>query len=106
MAWNANPMATLRWASSLLAADRRRIAIRRGPMVYCAEAVDNRGSVGDIELPDDAVLRAEFRKDLLGGVAVITGDARRVRRDAEGSSLGRERARLVLVPYHYSASWP
>jgi DUF1680 family protein len=53
-------------------ANRGRAAIQRGPVVYCAEAVDNGGHVSQIVLPLDAKLRHEFRGDLLGGVETIT----------------------------------
>ena len=52
-----------------------RVAIQRGPIVYCAEAVDNNGHVTNLILPPDAQLKAEHRDDLLGGVTVITGKA-------------------------------
>jgi uncharacterized protein len=57
-------------------ADRDRIAIQRGPIVYCAEWPDNPdGKVVELALPDNAALAAEFRPDLLHGVTVIKGKA-------------------------------
>ena len=50
-----------------------RVALERGPVVYCAEAKDNGGHALNIVLGDDAKLKAEHRKDMLGGVTVITG---------------------------------
>ncbi|HEU6453030.1 MAG TPA: beta-L-arabinofuranosidase domain-containing protein [Gemmatimonadaceae bacterium] len=52
-------------------ADRGKVALRYGPLVYNIEKVD----VGDIEkvLPPDAPLTTEWRGDLLGGVMVIKG---------------------------------
>src|SRR5579862_7381685 len=49
------------------------VALERGPMVYCVEWPDNRGHALNIAAPDQEPLRAEFRKDLLNGVTVITG---------------------------------
>ncbi|MBQ6122993.1 MAG: glycoside hydrolase family 127 protein, partial [Clostridia bacterium] len=54
-------------------ADRGRVALARGPLVYCVEGVDNRGQV-DFALPADPALTLEDRPDLLGGVTVIHGD--------------------------------
>jgi DUF1680 family protein/alpha-L-arabinofuranosidase len=51
--------------------DKGKVALQRGPIVYCAEWKDNNGSVLNIALPDSAVLKTEFRKDLLNGVVVI-----------------------------------
>jgi len=67
-------------------ADRDRVALQRGPLVYCAEWVDNRdGNVGNILLADDLELTSEFRPDLLNGVQVILGKA-----DPD----------LVMIPYY------
>ena len=50
-----------------------RVAVMRGPLLYCLEETDNAGTaVTRAELPRAAVLAAEFRPDLLGGVTVIT----------------------------------
>ena len=59
-----------------------RVAIQRGPIIYCAEGVDNNGAAMNLKLPSDVELVAEHRADLLGGVTVIkAGD-------------------VTLVPYH------
>lgn len=49
-----------------------RVALQRGPVVYCAEWLDNGGFVRDLVLPDNAQLKAEHHKDLLGGITVIS----------------------------------
>src|SRR5688572_25576578 len=49
-------------ANEQVAADRGRVALQRGPIVYCAEWPDNPGSrVRNLLLPDSAKLVAEFR---------------------------------------------
>jgi hypothetical protein len=50
-----------------------RVAIERGPVVYCAEWVDNAGEALDLVLPDDVPLEAEYRADTLGGITLIKG---------------------------------
>lgn len=54
-------------------ADAGRIALQRGPIVYCLEAVDNQRAVASLALPADAPLSTERLPDLLGGVAVVKG---------------------------------
>jgi hypothetical protein len=56
-------------------ADLGRVAIQRGPLVYCLEATDNGGRVRNLVIPREAPLGAEHRADLLGGVTVIKGPA-------------------------------
>ena len=48
-----------------------RVALERGPIVYCVEGVDNGGSVENISLSDDAALTVDWQPDLLQGVNVI-----------------------------------
>ena len=63
-------------AHEKVAADRGKVALMRGPLVYCLEAVDQPGTkISQWVLPKTAVLRAEHRNDLLGGVTVITSQA-------------------------------
>jgi DUF1680 family protein len=63
-------------ANEKVEADRGRVALMRGPMVFCIEGADvEGGKVNDLVLSDDAPLQSAFRNDLLGGVQVITGAA-------------------------------
>ncbi|MCB0128994.1 MAG: glycoside hydrolase family 127 protein, partial [Caldilineaceae bacterium] len=63
-----------------------KVAIERGPLVYCAEAVDNNGAVLATPLTDDAVLTAVDRPDLLNGITVIQAQ------QAGGN--------ITLIPYY------
>jgi DUF1680 family protein len=56
-------------------ADRGRVALQRGPIVYCLEAADSTGNVRNCALPRDAKLTPEYRPDLLGGVMTVRGPA-------------------------------
>jgi uncharacterized protein len=90
-----------------------RVAVARGPIVYCAEAVDNPGvDPRDVVLPTDALFTVEPHPDLLGGVTVLSasvavqrpGDAwdHRLYRTVTASRArpaAHERAKLTLVPY-------
>ena len=59
-------------ANPQVAADRDRVAFQRGPIVFCAEAVDNAGaSVRTLPLSAATPWQAEFRAELLGGVEVL-----------------------------------
>ena len=54
-------------------ADLGRVALQRGPVVFCLEAADNSDDLHNIALPRDAELKTEYRPDLLGGVMTIRG---------------------------------
>jgi uncharacterized protein len=82
-----------------VAADAGRVALQRGPLVYCVEAADNGGSVRNLALSDAASLAAEFRPDLLNGVILVTGrrvegEKRALRAEETGEWL------FVAVPYY------
>ncbi|MGH7594913.1 MAG: glycoside hydrolase family 127 protein [bacterium] len=54
-----------------------RVALQRGPLVYCLEEIDNGQNLNDLVLPREENLDVQFEKNLLGGIAVITGKAKR-----------------------------
>ncbi|MBN2023264.1 MAG: glycoside hydrolase family 127 protein [Pirellulales bacterium] len=60
-------------AHPCVAANAGRVALERGPIVYCFEGVDNDGQVENIILPRDLKFVAQRRDDLLGGVVVLKG---------------------------------
>jgi hypothetical protein len=74
------------YADPHVKADVGRVALERGPVVYCLEGVDNNGSVRNLCLPrgrggvTPPLLTATFEKDLLGGVVVVRGEALAVSR--------------------------
>jgi DUF1680 family protein len=55
-----------------------RVALQRGPVVYCLEEADNGADLHGIVLPRNAVLRVAQQPKMLGAVPVITAKARRV----------------------------
>jgi len=74
-------------ANPLVQADVGRVALARGPIVYCLESADNAAPVNDLMLPVSARLMAEHRPELLGGVTVIKGQALEVNPEKWSSSL-------------------
>ncbi len=58
-----------------------KVAIQRGPVVYCLEEADNGSNLASIYLPVDTELKPEFRDDFLGGVTTISGKAVKIDKD-------------------------
>ena len=59
--------------------DIGRVALQRGPLVYCLEEADNAGgAVQRLKLPRDAELEAVPRADLFDGIVTLTAPARAI----------------------------
>jgi DUF1680 family protein len=69
-----------------VAENRGKVAVERGPLVYCLEGADNGGRVLERSLPDAAEFSVRWEPDLLHGINVI-------------SVLGVE-GDLTFVPYY------
>lgn len=90
-----------------------RVALMRGPLLYCVEAADNPiGDVRDIVLSDDTLITSAQRPELLGDVVVLSAHAElespapgwdgalyrsldRVGRDR----MGRSEIQIAAIPY-------
>lgn len=110
--WNAGdtieinlPMTVRRVkADPRVAADVGHVALMRGPIVYCLEGVDNGGRVGQLVIPASASIKAEHRKDFLGGVTVLQGQGKMVRGRTTAGAAVDERslapATFTAVPFY------
>jgi DUF1680 family protein len=86
------------YADPRVRADVGRVALQRGPVVYCLEGVDNPEAVRNLCLPAKNDLKATFEKDLLGGVVVIRGEGLAVSRDENGERITRP-VPFRAIPY-------
>ena len=85
-------------ADDRVAADRGRLAVERGPIVYCAEGVDNDGDVMSKVVAADATF-ADTTCDVCGQTfPALTVPARKVRCGIARTVLG-DACTLRLVPY-------
>ncbi|HUK18403.1 MAG TPA: glycoside hydrolase family 127 protein [Bryobacteraceae bacterium] len=87
-------------ANGEVVADRGRVAIERGPIVYALEWKDNPGGkVRNLMLPAGAPLHAEFAPELLKGVEVVKGKAVALEYDAAGK-LTKTEEQFTAIPYY------
>ena len=77
-----------------------KVALQRGPVVYCLEGPDNDGKVLDMYIPDNAELNTEIRPDLFNGVVTITGQARTSKRTLDGRVIPDSEKPFVAIPYY------
>ena len=86
-------------ANEKVIADRGRVAIERGPIVYCAEWPDNDFNVHNILLNQHPSFQVVDKPDLLYGIREITTDAQALSYDAAGK-LAVKDVNLTLIPYY------
>ncbi|MCL4177841.1 MAG: glycoside hydrolase family 127 protein [Verrucomicrobia bacterium] len=67
-----------------------KVALQRGPIVYCFEGADHDGRVLDLAMSGDAVFAPHLRDNLLGGTTVLEGELMRA----------GEPIRAIAIPYH------
>ena len=67
------------YAHPEVAADVGRIALKRGPIIYCLEGTDNEAPVHLIALPRSNPIQTHFERNLLSGVGTLTAQALAVR---------------------------
>lgn len=98
------------YANPQVSEDAGRVALKRGPVVYCLEEVDNGLPVQQLRLLAGTELEARFVSDLLGGAVVIEGPAEQASLLQWGEGLYRtsppalEPTRFRAIPYHLWAN--
>lgn len=86
-------------AHEQVAADRGRVAIERGPIVYCAEWPDNDFNVHNILLNQRPTFQVVNKPDLLYGICELTTEAQSLSYNAAGK-LAVKDVTLTLIPYY------
>lgn len=89
-------------ARNELKQDDDRIALQRGPLVYCVEGADNNGQAWNMFVPNDATFKTSFQKDLLEGVTTIQFQSPTVQVSKDGQSVTTEVKTITAIPYY---SW-
>jgi len=88
-------------ASDSVEDDRGKVALQRGPLVFCCEGVDAPdGHVTDLVIPDSATITAEFLPGLLGGVTVLHGRGLTARRTLGGDVVAGDAREFTAIPYY------
>jgi hypothetical protein len=80
--------------------NRGRVALQRGPVVFCLEGHDNDGKVLNRVIPEEAGLTATFLPDKLGGVMEISGGALTTKRMLDGTIESSGEGTFNAIPYY------
>ena len=91
------------YANPAIAANSGKVALRRGPLIYCVEGVDNEGDVLGLFLADGKISTGDYQPELLSGVRVLTVPGIR-RKRTEALYLSEkpleEEVTVTAVPYY------
>jgi uncharacterized protein len=80
--------------------DIGKVALQRGPIIFCAEWIDNNGKAANIVMPADTKFSAEFKPDLLNGVEILKANVPVVLIDADGGNLHTQQQAFTAIPYY------
>lgn len=86
-------------ANNKVEADRGRIAVERGPIVYCAEWPDNDFDVLSVFMNRKPKFNVTERPDMLYGIVTLDTDAQILGYNDEGK-LTTTDVKLTLIPYY------
>lgn len=79
--------------------DQGRLALECGPIVYCAEWVDNNCDVNQTLITEHAQLKLENKPQLLNGINTITTTGQALSYDANGKLIVKD-VNLTFIPYY------
>lgn len=80
-------------------ANQQRVALQRGPLVYCVEGADNDGQAWNLILPDNAPVKAVRQPDLLGGITTLQFTAPTLHVAPDGMSVQTSPKTITAIPY-------
>jgi DUF1680 family protein len=80
--------------------DKGRIAIQRGPVVYCIEGADNNGKAWNVIIPQDTKFETIDYKVLDESVKALTAEVPVITVGEDGLSLKTEKKKIIAIPYY------
>ncbi len=80
--------------------DIGKFSIERGPIVYCAEWVDNGGKVRNLLLDKNADFTYEYKENLINGVNIIKGKSMSLSINESDHSVIEKEQDFMAIPYY------
>ena len=80
--------------------DKGRIAIQRGPIVYCIEGTDNNGKAWNVIIPENTKFETIDYQVLDEPVKALTAEVPVVTVGEDGLSLKTEKKKIIAIPYY------
>ena len=86
-------------ASEKIKDDIGKVALQRGPLMYCAEWVDNNGKASNIIMPANTIFTTAFKPDLLNGITVLNAEVPAVIINGK-ESIATVKQAFTAIPYY------
>ena len=80
--------------------DRGKFAIERGPIVYCAEWVDNGDKVRNLLVNKNSSFTVEHDDNLIDGIDIIKGKATALSTSEKDNSIIKTKQNFMAIPYY------
>ncbi|MEO8568718.1 MAG: glycoside hydrolase family 127 protein [Ginsengibacter sp.] len=87
-------------ADARVKSDIGKVALQRGPIMYCAEWIDNNNKAANIVMPAGTTFTTTFKPGLLNGIEVIEANVPAVIIDESGESIHTEKQAFTAIPYY------
>lgn len=87
-------------AMDSIRADRDRIAIQRGPIVYCIEGADNKEGVWNLIFPANTLLKPIEYKVLDENVVALQGEIHAAVANVNGDGVNIVNRKVTAIPYY------
>ncbi|GAA4323239.1 glycoside hydrolase family 127 protein [Mucilaginibacter gynuensis] len=89
-------------ATDSIRANRNKVALQRGPLIYCVEQLNDAGTKQSFIIPDNVAFSTSFNKDLLNGIVTIKANVPVIKPSEDGKSVKTEQGEITAIPYY---SW-
>ena len=77
-----------------------KVALQRGPLIYCAEWADNDGRTSNFIIPSNTNFSSEFKPGLLNGVMILNAEVPAI--VVNGNNVSTVKKNFTAIPYY---SW-
>lgn len=80
--------------------DNGKVALQRGPLMYCAEWADNDGKATNFIIPENTKFSNAFLPGTLNGIEEITATVPAIVIDEDGNSVKTVQKKFTAIPYY------
>ncbi len=87
-------------ANTNVKSDIGKVALQRGPIMYCAEWIDNNGKASNIVMPVNTEFKASFNPGLLNGIEVLKSKVPVVVIENNGETIQTRNQNFMAIPYY------